>query len=59
MADEMENIENNAAVDADQISEDDWAAAMAEQAITDPLQARLHSRQISSPPLAVTQAILA
>lgn len=34
MADEMENIENNAA-DEGQISEDDWAAAMAEQAITD------------------------
>ena len=34
MADEMENIEN-AAADADQISEDDWAAAMAEQAVVD------------------------
>jgi len=34
MADEMENIENPAA-DETQISEDDWAAAMAEQAITD------------------------
>ncbi len=34
MADEMENIESNAA-DEGQISEDDWAAAMAEQAVTD------------------------
>lgn len=35
MADEMENIENTATEDDGQISEDDWAAAMAEQAITD------------------------
>ena len=35
MADEMENIENMATEDDGQISEDDWAAAMAEQAITD------------------------
>jgi flagellar motor switch protein FliN/FliY len=35
MADEMENIENTAAEDDGQISEDDWAAAMAEQAVTD------------------------
>ncbi len=34
MADEMENIENTAA-DEGQISEDDWAAAMAEQAVVD------------------------
>ena len=34
MADEMENIENPV-TDEEQISEDDWAAAMAEQAITD------------------------
>ena len=34
MADEMENIENPSEDDG-QISEDDWAAAMAEQAITD------------------------
>ena len=34
MAEEMENIENPAA-EEDQISEDDWAAAMAEQAIPD------------------------
>lgn len=31
MADEMENIENMATEDDGQISEDDWAAAMAEQ----------------------------
>ncbi|MCG2578852.1 flagellar motor switch protein FliN [Dechloromonas sp. XY25] len=31
----MENIENTATEDDGQISEDDWAAAMAEQAITD------------------------
>jgi len=35
MADEMENIENPAAAEEDQISEDDWAAAMAEQAVSD------------------------
>ena len=35
MADEMENVENTLAEDDGQISEDDWAAAMAEQAITD------------------------
>jgi flagellar motor switch protein FliN/FliY len=35
MADEMENIENTATEDDGQISEDDWAAAMAEQAVTD------------------------
>lgn len=35
MADEMENIENKAAEDEMQISEDDWAAAMAEQAVSD------------------------
>ncbi|WP_367398013.1 flagellar motor switch protein FliN [Azonexus sp. R2A61] len=34
MADEMENIENAAGAE-EQISEDDWAAAMAEQATTD------------------------
>ncbi|WP_404817886.1 flagellar motor switch protein FliN [Quatrionicoccus australiensis] len=34
MAEEMENIENPAA-EEEQISEDDWAAAMAEQAIVD------------------------
>ncbi|MBF1165325.1 MAG: flagellar motor switch protein FliN [Dechloromonas agitata] len=34
MADEMDNIENLSEDDG-QISEDDWAAAMAEQAITD------------------------
>jgi len=34
MADEMENIESNAA-DEGQISEDDWAAAMAEQTVSD------------------------
>lgn len=35
MADEMENIENPTTEDDGQISEDDWAAAMAEQAVTD------------------------
>ena len=35
MADEMENIENQAGAGEDQISEDDWAAAMAEQAVAD------------------------
>jgi flagellar motor switch protein FliN/FliY len=35
MADEMENMENPIAEDDGQISEDDWAAAMAEQAVTD------------------------
>ena len=35
MADEMENIENQATEDDGQISEDDWAAAMAEQAVVD------------------------
>lgn len=35
MADEMENLENTALEDDGQISEDDWAAAMAEQASTD------------------------
>lgn len=35
MADDMDNLENNAAEDAGQISEDDWAAAMAEQAISE------------------------
>lgn len=34
MADEMENTENSA-VEEEQISEDDWAAAMAEQAISE------------------------
>lgn len=34
MADELENSENST-VDEDQISEDDWAAAMAEQAISE------------------------
>lgn len=36
MADEMENMANDVAADEDQISEDDWAAAMAEQAVTEP-----------------------
>jgi len=40
MADEMENIENTAAEDDGQINEDDWAAAMAEQTITDPATAQ-------------------
>lgn len=35
MADEMENTENLPTEDDGQISEDDWAAAMAEQAVTD------------------------
>jgi len=35
MADEMENIEAPAAGAEEQISEDDWAAAMAEQAISE------------------------
>lgn len=35
MADEMENLDNPEAGVEEQISEDDWAAAMAEQAITD------------------------
>jgi len=35
MADEMENLDNTALEDDGQISEDDWAAAMAEQASTD------------------------
>lgn len=35
MADEMENMENMVAEDDGQISEDDWATAMAEQAIAD------------------------
>ena len=35
MAEEMENIENPAAGAEEQISEDDWAAAMAEQAIAE------------------------
>ncbi len=35
MADEMENTENNSPEDDGQINEDDWAAAMAEQAITE------------------------
>ncbi len=35
MADEMENTESSALEDDGQISEDDWAAAMAEQASTE------------------------
>ena len=35
MADEFENTENKNAEDDGQISEDDWAAAMAEQAVAD------------------------
>jgi len=35
MADEFENTENKSAEDEGQISEDDWAAAMAEQAVAD------------------------
>jgi flagellar motor switch protein FliN/FliY len=35
MADDMENIENTATEDDGQISEDDWAAAMSEQADTE------------------------
>lgn len=35
MADEMENMENSMIEDDGQISEDDWATAMAEQAISD------------------------
>lgn len=34
MADEMDNFDNAPATDDDQISDDDWAAAMAEQAST-------------------------
>lgn len=34
MADEMDNLENPATEDDGQISEDDWAAAMAEQTIS-------------------------
>ena len=35
MVDDMENIENTATEDDGQISEDDWAAAMSEQADTE------------------------
>jgi len=35
MADEMENFDNPVSEDDGQISEDDWAAAMAEQAVTE------------------------
>ena len=35
MADDMENTENLPTEDDGQINEDDWAAAMAEQAVTD------------------------
>jgi flagellar motor switch protein FliN/FliY len=35
MADEMENIENGTVGGEEQISEDDWAAAMAEQTVAD------------------------
>lgn len=35
MADEMEDMENNVTEDDGQISEDDWATAMAEQAIAE------------------------
>ena len=35
MADDMESTESNAVEDDGQISEDDWAAAMAEQATTE------------------------
>jgi flagellar motor switch protein FliN/FliY len=35
MADEMENFDNPVTEDDGQISEDDWAAAMAEQAVTE------------------------
>lgn len=35
MADEMDGLENQVTEDDGQISEDDWAAAMAEQTITD------------------------
>lgn len=35
MADEMENMENSMTEDDGQISEDDWATAMAEQAISE------------------------
>ena len=35
MADEMDNLENQATEDDGQISEDDWAAAMAEQTVAD------------------------
>ena len=35
MADDMENIENTTTEDEGQISEDDWAAAMSEQAVAE------------------------
>ena len=35
MADDMENIENTTTEDDSQISEDDWAAAMSEQAVAE------------------------
>jgi flagellar motor switch protein FliN/FliY len=38
MVDDMENMENTAAEDDGQISEDDWAAAMSEQADTEATQ---------------------
>jgi flagellar motor switch protein FliN/FliY len=39
MADEMENFDNPVTEDDGQISEDDWAAAMAEQAISESVAA--------------------
>ena len=44
MADDMENTENTNA-DEDQISEDDWAAAMAEQ-VSEPAAAAAHPANI-------------
>jgi len=35
MADEMDNLENQVTEDDGQINDDDWAAAMAEQTVTD------------------------
>jgi len=45
MADEMENTDNPVTEDDGQISEDDWAAAMAEQAIADSASASAASAQ--------------
>lgn len=44
MAEEMENIENTTNAEEEQISEDDWAAAMAEQAVTDAPTAQMDAQ---------------
>ena len=49
MADEFENMENTTTEDDGQISEDDWAAAMSEQAVSESVGLPIYFLPLAAP----------